>query len=278
VVLPAGNSSPTPSQRIASARHFARYVAIGDSSTEGLDDPDGRGGYHGWANRLAEKVAASQPTPLLYANLAIRGRTTRQIREEQLDRAVAMQPDLVTLFCGTNDVVRPRFDANAVGHDVEMMQRALIEHGAVVLGFTLPDISTVLPIARPIAGRVIALNDALRRASAASGAVLVDFARHSVGSDPRLWGPDRLHANAAGHGRIAAALAWALRLPDTGEEWAHPLTPAWSRSLLGAIAAEVRWQREYFLPWVWRHMRGRSSGDGRQCKRPVLTAVGRPDA
>ena len=83
---------------------FSRYVAIGDSSTEGLDDPDGRGGYHGWANRLATRVASAQSSPLLYANLAIRGRSTRRIRDEQLGPAVAMRPDLVTLFTGTNDV------------------------------------------------------------------------------------------------------------------------------------------------------------------------------
>jgi lysophospholipase L1-like esterase len=220
---------------------------------------------------LAERVAAAQTSPLLYANLAIRGRSTRAIRDEQLEAALAMRPDLSTLFTGTNDVVKPRFDADVVGQDVEYMQRKLIEGGATVLGFTLPDLSIVLPIARPIAGRVRALNDALRDASAASGAILVDFARHPVGSDPRLWGEDRLHANSLGHERIAAALAAALGLPDTDESWAHPLETEWSRSLPAAIMAELRWQRRYFLPWVWRHLRGRSSGDGRGAKRPELT-------
>jgi lysophospholipase L1-like esterase len=250
---------------------FSRYVAIGDSSTEGLDDPDGRGGYHGWANRLAERVAAAQTEPLLYANLAIRGRSTRGIRDEQLEPALAMRPDLVTLFCGTNDVVRRRFDADDVGRDVEFMQRKLIEGGATVLGFTLPDLSIVLPIARPIAGRVRALNDALRHASAASGAILVDFARHPVGSDPRLWSTDRLHANSIGHERIAAALAAALKLPGTDDSWSHDLPTKWSRSLPQSILAEIRWQRDHFLPWIWRHLRGRSSGDGRGAKRPELT-------
>ena len=97
-----------------SPRAFARYVAIGDSSTEGLDDPDGKGGYHGWANRLAARVAASQTSPLLYANLAIRGRSTRRIRDEQLEPALALRPDLVTLFTGTNDVVKRRFDVDEV--------------------------------------------------------------------------------------------------------------------------------------------------------------------
>jgi len=263
---------------MTASRVFARYVAIGDSSTEGLDDPDGQGGYRGWADRLAARVAAAQSTPLLYANLAIRGRSTRRILEEQLEPAVALRPDLVTLFTGTNDVVRLRFDAGAVARDVEVMQRRLIGVGATVLGFTLPDLSIVLPIARPIAGRVRALNDALRHASATTGALLVDFAKHSVGSDPRLWSADRLHANSAGHERIAAALAAALQLPGTDDSWSRALPTEWSQSLPAAIVAEVRWQRDYFLPWVWRHLRGRSSGDGRGPKRPMLSPLTRSPA
>jgi len=113
-------------------RIFERYVAIGDSTTEGLDDPDGRGGYRGWANRLAERLAAQQGS-VQYANLAVRGLTTRQILEQQLERAAAMRPDLSTVVAGTNDVLRSRFDADAVGADVELMQRTLIAVGATVL-------------------------------------------------------------------------------------------------------------------------------------------------
>ena len=254
---------------------FERYVAIGDSSTEGLDDPDGRGGYHGWANRLAAQVAAAQPSPLLYANLAIRGRSTRRILDEQLKPALALRPDLVTLFTGTNDVVKRTFDVDEVQRDVELMQRKLIEQGAKVIGFTLPDMSIVMPMARPIAGRVRALNDALRAASSSTGAILVDFAKHSVGSDPRLWSTDRLHANSTGHERIAAGLAWGLGLPGTDESWSQPLPTPWSQSLVAGILAELRWQRDYFFPWVWRHLWGRSSGDGRSAKRPSLLLVER---
>jgi lysophospholipase L1-like esterase len=251
-------------------RVFERYVAIGDSSTEGLDDPDGQGGYRGWANRLATHIAAAQPTPLLYANLAVRGLSTRRIRDEQLDRAVALRPDLVTLFSGTNDVVAWRFDADAVARDVEHMQRTLMAAGATVLGFTLPDLSEVLPLGRPIAPRVRALNEALRSAAVSSGAILVDFASYPVGSDPRLWSADRLHANSAGHARIAAALAWALGLPGTDESWSQPLPSAARRSGSETLMAEIRWGRDYFLPWIWRQVRGRSSGDGLFPKRPTL--------
>lgn len=256
---------------------FARYVAIGDSSTEGLDDPDGRGGYRGWADRLAQHIARSQGG-LRYANLAVRGRTTRAILDQQLAPALALQPDLVTLFCGTNDVVRPNFDAAAVGRDVAHMQRTLIAGGARVLGFTLPEFASVAPLARLIGPRIRRLNAALRSASGETGATLLDFAAHAVASDPRLWSADRLHANSEGHARIAAALAWALELPGTDLTWSEPLRPAPARSAFDHVSAEARWARDYFLPWAWRHLWGRSSGDHRSPKRPVLAPVDWTDA
>lgn len=255
---------------------YERYVAIGDSTAEGLDDPDGKGGYRGWANRLAERLATLQGS-VLYANHALRGRRTRQIRDEQLAAALAQRPDLVTLACGTNDVLRQRFDAATFAADVHAMQRALLEQGAVVLSFTLPDLSPVMPLARPLASRVRAMNAALREASARSGACLVDFAAHPVASDPRLWSEDRLHANARGHALIEQALADALSLPGTDDAWQRPLPTAEKPGLGRRLASELSWCRRYLLPWLWKHARGRSSGDGRRPKRPELLAIHKPD-
>jgi lysophospholipase L1-like esterase len=251
---------------------FERYVAIGDSSTEGIDDPDGRGGYRGWSSRLAERIAGTQGT-LLYANLAIRGRTTRQIRDQQLAPALAMRPDLATVFSGTNDVLARRFDADSVARDMEAIQRALVGQGATVLSFTLPDLTPVMPIARWLAPRVRALNDSIRAAAAASGTILLDFATYPVGSDPRLWSADRIHANAAGHARIADALAHALRLPGCGADWQAPLPEREPRPPALMLRDEIAWASRFLLPWLWRHARGRSSGDGRQAKRPELLPV-----
>jgi lysophospholipase L1-like esterase len=248
---------------------FQRYVAIGDSTSEGLDDPDGHGGYRGWANRLAERLAALQGS-LLYANLAVRGLTTRQIRETQLAAALAMRPDLATVVAGTNDVLRRHFDPIGFGADLEAMQRALVEAGATVLTFTLPDLTPVMPFARVLGRRVFVLNDAIRAACTHSGAILCDFAAHAVASDPRLWADDRLHANSAGHARIAEALAYHLGLPGADPTWSDPLPPLPRATLAGAVGAEVAWLRRHLLPWVWRHMQGKSSGDGLSAKRPRL--------
>src|SRR5687768_12463858 len=147
------------------------------------------------------------------------------------------------------------------------MHRALIGQGATLLTFTLPDLAPVMPAARWIAPRVELLNRILREVSAESGALLVDLATHPVATDPRLWSDDRLHANSLGHERIAAALAEALALPA--------LPPA---DLSVRLAAELRWARRHFMPWVWRHLHGRSSGDGRIPKRPDLKPVRPPDS
>jgi len=235
-------------------RHFDRYVAIGDSSTEGIDDPDERGGYRGWSRRLAQRIAEVQG-PLWYANFGVRGRTTRQILRQQLAPALALRPDLATVFSGTNDVVGKRFDVDAVSRDMEEIQRALIAGGATVLTFTLPDLTPVMPIARLIAPRILALNEALRGACARTGAILLDFAAHPVGSDSRIWSADRIHANAIGHTRIADALAHAIGLPGADDSWSRPLPPLAPKSPWEWLAAEMNWTRRYLLPWIGRGLR-----------------------
>jgi lysophospholipase L1-like esterase len=255
-----------------SPRRFERYVAIGDSSTEGLDDPDGLGGYRGWANRLAQRIADAQGA-VLYANLGIRGLLTREILDRQLAPAMAMKPDLATLFTGSNDLLRMRFDARRVAQDVAHMQRSLAEVGATVVTFTLPDLTPVMPMGWVFARRVRALNDALRSASASTGAVLVDFAMHAVGSDPRLWSEDGFHANADGHARIANALAHALGIPGADDSWMRSLPPAGRRSRGAQWGSEIAWGGRR-LTDGWRALaRREAKPEDRRPKRPQLEWV-----
>ena len=96
---------------------FRRYVAIGDSSTEGLEDPDRDGGYRGWADRLAQIVADAQDDPLDYANLAVRSLRLNEIRLTQFDAALAMHPDLLSVFGGANDLGNPARHPCSSGKD-----------------------------------------------------------------------------------------------------------------------------------------------------------------
>src|SRR3954464_1435050 len=141
-----------------------RYVAIGDSSTEGLEDPDGQGGYRGWADRLAEHIADAQDEVLEYANLAIRGLRMSEIRSTQFDDALAMKPDLMTIFGGVNDVLAPGHDFAEIRADYEAMFGEASGEDITVLTFTVPDPSSYNPFGRRLKTRLFRLNDVIRAA------------------------------------------------------------------------------------------------------------------
>jgi lysophospholipase L1-like esterase len=249
---------------------YRRFVALGDSTTEGLMDPlpDGSG-FRGWADRVAEILAAIDPE-LRYANLAVRGKLTRQIRADQLDVALALQPDLVSLLSGLNDMLRRTVDVPAVVAEIDGMVERLRTSGADVILFTLPDPVPINPLAKTAATAIARLNDAIREISQRRGTFLVELDAHPVASDRRLWNEDRLHANPEGHRRIALAVAHAMRLPETDLSWAAGFPSSLGRR---SPASHAIWFGRYFTPWLIRRLRGRSSGDGRVAKRPELESL-----
>jgi lysophospholipase L1-like esterase len=266
-----------PGIREAAVMGFRRYVALGDSTTEGLDDPRPGGGYRGWADRLAECLAAAEPG-LLYANLAVRGRRIPQVHEEQLGPALALEPDLATVLAGLNDLLRRRYDPAATAAHMEAMLTELRSAGATAATFTIPDLSSVMPLARIVRARLNAYNDAIRDIGARTGAIVVDLAAEPASVDPRLWSVDRLHASALGHERIAAATCEALGLPGADRAWAEPLPAIARRRRHAVVAAELVWAQRHLTPWLVRRARGRSSGDGRFPKAPELAPVEVPGA
>jgi lysophospholipase L1-like esterase len=252
---------------------FSRYVAIGDSSTEGLDDPDGRGGYRGWADRLAEHVARAYPG-LEYANLAVRGKSAGEIRDSQLATAIDMRPDLATVVAGMNDLLRRNWSAARVAGEVGDMVHALRELGATVVMFTIPDVSSRMKLGRTLSQRTADLNVELRAIAAREGAVLLDLASHSLAHDRRMWAVDRLHGNPAGHERIGNELARLLNIPGISDGGLDaPIDPPPARPRREVLLEDLAWIAKFVAPWAWRRLRGRTLGDGRQPKRPRLTPV-----
>ncbi|WP_020673931.1 SGNH/GDSL hydrolase family protein [Amycolatopsis nigrescens] len=253
------------------ARAYRRYVALGDSQTEGLNDGDDIRGYRGWADRLAEQLAAVNPA-LEYANLAVRGRLAGQVRAEQLPAALALRPDLATVMAGVNDLIRPGFDAAAVTGHLEGMFADLTGAGARVVTVMFPDPGLMMPAGRLLSARTRDFNTRIRAAADRHGVRVVDLSAYPVCTDPRLWSADRLHLNPVGHTRLAAAVGHALDLPGSGTEWTLPLAPQ-AIPTRRRVAAELRWAASFLGPWIARRLRGRSSGDGRTAKRPELRPV-----
>ncbi|RDI50990.1 SGNH/GDSL hydrolase family protein [Nocardia mexicana] len=255
----------------AAARPITRYVALGDSQTEGVGDPDGRGGHRGWADRLADQLAAANPRST-YANLAVRGRRAGAIRAEQLGPALALKPDLASVVAGMNDLIRPRFDQHAVLADIDAMFAELTAAGARVVTFTYPDIGGVAPIVRPLSARVRAMNARLRELARRPGIVLVDFEPVAATTDPRVWAEDRLHLNPLGHDLVARAVADTLGLPGADDSWRQPLPPH-RRGVAELVTAELRWAALHMAPWIGRRLRGVSTGTHITAKRPQLLPI-----
>ncbi|NEK87192.1 SGNH/GDSL hydrolase family protein [Blastococcus saxobsidens] len=254
------------------ASPWRRYIALGDSFTEGLSDPDPArpGEFRGWADRLAEHLAAAVPDgDVEYANLAIRGRLLRQVVDEQVSVALDAKPDLVSLVAGGNDLMRPGSDPDELAAGLEAAVVRLRDAGADVLLATSVDTRNT-PILRRVRGKIAVFNANIWSVADRTGAAVLDQWGAAWVQDFRLWDTDRIHMTDEGHRRMALAAAAALGLPGAdGEDWRTPLPPQPPRAVRAALAEEAAWVRGFVAPWIGRRLRGRSSGDGRQAKRPV---------
>ncbi|QFU86130.1 SGNH/GDSL hydrolase family protein [Amycolatopsis sp. YIM 10] len=251
---------------------YERFVALGDSCTEGLDDPhpaDGR--YRGWADLVAARLAMDAPG-FRYANLGVRGRRLDQITAEQVPALSTLEPDLVALFGGANDVLAGSGPAE-LSQRVDTAVRQVTGLAPKVVVFTLSDISHRMPFGKRLRPRIEALNEAIREAATRYGAELVDLWPDHAADDLRYFGRDRLHLSDLGHRRLAAHLLTAL---------AVPVEPSWLADLPGA---PTRPDARAHAEWLWHVVRpvaltrlrnrliGRSPGDGFLPKRPELLPV-----
>jgi lysophospholipase L1-like esterase len=247
-----------------------RFVALGDSFTEGIGDPEplSPGGLRGWADRVAEELSEDHPD-FAYANLAVRGRLFQQILDEQLEAALALRPDLVTLSAGGNDLVFRGSDPDRLAEKLDPVVERLSSTGATVVLFTGPDWGAT-PLFGLIRGKVAIFNEHLRTIATRHDAIIADLWSLRQLRDPVMWDPDRLHFSPMGHHTIAAMVLDTLNVP-------HNLSPLEPKPLPHSSWREARtgdfiWAKEYLAPWVLRRLRHRSE-ETRAAKRPYAGPV-----
>lgn len=247
------------------------YVAIGDSFTEGLNDKRADGTFRGWADRLAEMLAAGEPG-FQYANLALRGKMLDEIMAEQLPQALELKPDLVTLCAGGNDVIVPGADVDAIAARLEAGVAALREAGIPVVIFNGPD-TKALSVMSVLRGKVAIYNTHLWAIAARHGAKMVDLWTMAPLHDRRAWSDDRLHFTTDAHRRIALLTAEVLGVPVT-EDWREPYpSSAEPANWISSRRSDLAWTKLHLLPWIRRQLRGESMGDGLSPKRPQLSPL-----
>lgn len=255
-------TAPTP--------HWRRFVAIGDSFTEGLWDRESAESdeCRGWADRLAEHLNARTPSGIEYANLAVRGRLLGPILTDQLPAALDLQPDLISIVGGGNDILRPNVDVDRLAVRLENAVIRARETGADVLLATGVDAvgSALMRVTRP---RVATFNAHLWSIARRHGAYVIDQWGMRSLKDWRLWDVDRLHLTSEGHRRVAEAALVALGLEPNDPEWDAPLDELTPEAWSVRARENAAWMKEHAMPWVQRRLTGKSSGDGRSAKRPT---------
>lgn len=245
-----------------------RFVALGDSFTEGVGDADPTrpNGVRGWADRVAEELARLDPE-VGYANLAIRGKKLPQVLDEQLDRALGLEPDLVTLYAGANDILRPKVDIDALVTRYDEAVGRLAATGAVVVLFTAFDPGG-FPVFGAMRGRFAIYNELVREVAERHRTRLVDFWRLREFRDARMWDVDRMHMATPGHQRMAIAVLDVLGIDHALVPLELPVVP--ERSRREARAENLDWVKAHAAPWVRRRLTGTSSGDALEPRYAVL--------
>ncbi|WP_345802490.1 SGNH/GDSL hydrolase family protein [Microbacterium sp. AZCO] len=238
-----------------------RYVAIGDSFTEGVGDelPDGR--VRGWADLVAEGWAGASGETIEYANLAIRGKLVWPIVEQQLEPALALEPTHLSFNGGGNDMLRPR---TSVSHIVAAFERVIErcdEEGVQLIVLSGANPSAQLPLSRVIQRRGDVLSAAVaKHLDERPDIVRALNWRDRELSTPGYWSDDRLHMNARGHHRVAARVLTALGYEPPAGWWSLPALPESVR------LRDAAYYRQHVGPWVRRRVTRTSSGDGREPK------------
>lgn len=206
-------TSPSDHARPA-LRRLHRYVAVGDSFTAGVPgDPDGAGR---WPDELADALRGRHPD-LEYVNLGVAGATSAEVAAGQLERAATLEPDLLTVLCGVNDVllsVRPDIDGYRETFATMLARLRAGAPDAEVLTATCADFSPWLPMGprsrRRVAEGLAALNEVTRAVAARHGVVCLDFAGHPGAGDRENYAADGVHPSRAGNRRAASAFAEAV--------------------------------------------------------------------
>lgn len=266
---PSGSIRPEP-------RAWNRYVALGDSMTEGLGDSGSGGALIGWADRLAALLSAHSGE-FSYANLAVRGRLLRDIAGDQVEAGLAMAPDLVSIIGGGNDILRPGADPDALAAELEEAVARIRASGADVLMATPAD-PLGAPIVERTRGKAAIFIAHLWSIADRQGAYLLNQWSLTFLRDWRMWESDRIHMSTEGHRRVALAAYETLGHTSEEADWRLPLPPSRPTGRLESLRDNALWAKEYAAPWVSRRLQGKSSGDNREPKRPELGPPVLPEA
>jgi hypothetical protein len=108
-------------------------------------------------------------------------------------------------------------------------------------------------------------NENVRMVAAKYPSILFEAKKAEFLNDRRFLAFDRLHMNAEGHRRLANAVLEGLGY-EFDKNWRIPLPQAKKKNKVVKFLINMAWIAIFLLPWIWRRIRGKSSGDGKSAK------------
>lgn len=169
------------------------YVAIGDSAAQGIGASQPDRGYVGY---LLRYIQSSTGRAVRVANLGISGARLRMAIDEELPRLAKLNPDIVTVSIGANDIAA--FDDRRFEADIRELFSALPGHAIVA---DLPSFYFL-----PAEKHVRVANAILRDAAADRGLTVVPLYRRTKRQG--LWGVTRQFAGDLFHPNDRGYRVW----------------------------------------------------------------------
>lgn len=256
---------------VSADRAAIRFTAIGDSFTEGVGDELADGSVRGWADLVAQGIAEARGEAIQYANFAIRGRLLAGILEEQLAPALALEPTILSINGGGNDMLRPGTDLPWIISELERALREVLASGSVPLLLAGANPTIGIPHGSAVQHKGDELTAAATAMAGRLGVPICDNWSDPILARREYWCPDRLHLSPIGHHRVAANVLRTLGY-TVPSHWIIDAAPIPAPTRL----EELRYTRDHVLPWLRRRLTGRSSGDGRSAKHPSYVWVAPP--
>ena len=229
---------------------YTRFIALGDSFTEGMQDEKVNNQYRGWADRVAEALASQTPG-FTYLNLAVRGKLVGQVIDDQIPAALRWiegPSTLVSFHAGANDLLRPSYDPNVVLPRYREAIKVLAATGCQLMVFTA--IERVAKSGKMQAlweERFSAFNKNVREMAAQYNAIVLEATNDPDIGSRRFLDKDRLHLNPAGHYRVAQGVLQKIGGPHD-PHWREDLPPLPQRSFFAKVYDDVRWVLTFLIP------------------------------
>lgn len=181
-----------------------RVAVLGDSS---VTAPGVGGPEEIWVSLVCSRLADTHH--IVLRSFAVGGSMAHDLVSEQMEDAIAFEPDLIFVSVGANDALRG-IPMRVFRKNLDYLIGRLTETGATIVQSGVGVMGTIPrlypPLSTIMSVRAVRFDRAHRHVAAKHGTWVVDHRSDDATlwhRDRSLWAADHFHVSAAGHARWA---------------------------------------------------------------------------